>query len=267
MLHSPLGDPNVGYLAYSDDYGSTWTRLKDSSPWTAQYLNSGDRSKTGSNFRCMFFINMGKNYELNTDGYVYAFGIGREWGWDGEVYLARVLKDEILDYNSYEYFSGMQGNLPQWSSSESNAQIVEGVTTMDQFSSIYHQGTGRYIILTSGNLYESPAPWGPWTLVSEWVRQGWSGYQPGIITKDAGADYFWFTIAGQPWIGNEITYNLNLGKMILNRGNANVDSAAVQKTTQGNKGDVKNTGTGGGSCGDGWCDKNTELNSCPQDCP
>jgi hypothetical protein len=80
QLHSPLGDPYVGYLAYSGDYGATWTMLREESPWTADKANSADRALTGSNFRCMFFINMGKDYELNTDGFVYAFGIGRELG-------------------------------------------------------------------------------------------------------------------------------------------------------------------------------------------
>ncbi|MFH1403736.1 MAG: DUF4185 domain-containing protein [Candidatus Altiarchaeota archaeon] len=215
-IHSPLGDPMVGYLAYSDDYGLTWTRLKDSSPWKAsdKYANDG-KSKIGSNFRCMFFINMGKNYNLNTDDYVYAFGIGREWGWYEGVYLARVPKNKILDYSSYTYFMGMQNNQPQWSFQESNAQPIAGLTTPAQFSSIYHPGIKRYIILTEENLYEALNPWGPWTLAGRWVKKGWRGYQPGIISKDTGDDYFWFTIAGQPSIGQDINYNLNIGKITM----------------------------------------------------
>jgi len=79
--HSPLGDPTYGYIAYSDDHGKTWTEIPGS-PWTKE---------KGSVFRCLFFINMGKNYELNKDGYVYALGIGKEWDWQsGRVYLTKV---------------------------------------------------------------------------------------------------------------------------------------------------------------------------------
>ena len=51
----------------------------------------------------MFFINMGKNYSLNTDGYVYAYGIGREWDWGKSIYLTRVKKENMYVYfvNSY----------------------------------------------------------------------------------------------------------------------------------------------------------------------
>ena len=214
-IHAPYGDPDVGYLAYSDDYGVSWTRLQKESPWTAEFANPKDRARTGSNFRCMFFINMGRNYGLNKDGFVYAFGIGREWGWNEGVYLARVRKDALLNYSAYEYFAGVQGSQPVWSRRESDAQKISGVNSPAQFSSMYHHGINRYLILTEENLYEAPNPWGPWTLAGRWVRPGWAGYQPGIISKDAGVDYFWFTIAGQPSIGNDINYSLSLGKMVL----------------------------------------------------
>ena len=245
QLHSPLGDPYVGYLAYSEDYGRTWIRLREESPWTADKVSSSDRALTGSNFRCMFFINMGKDYELNTDGFVYAFGIGREWGWGRGVYLARVQKEKIMDYGSYEYFAGLSGNgTSVWSAIETDAVPVQGLIAPAQFSSIFHPGAQSYIIMTEENVYDAPNPWGPWHLTAQWVNEGWAGYQPGIISKDTGQDYFWFTIAGQPQIGNDIQYQLNLGKMIL----ANLVPSAL-------------------SCGDGICDGAAgEKQTCPQDC-
>jgi len=215
QIHSPLGDPLVGYLTVSNDYGRTWIRYKEQSPWISTTAGSKTNTAAGSNFRCMFFINMGKNYELNSDGYVYAFGIGREWGWFEGVYLAKVLEENIMDYNSYEYFTGLNGNNPQWSNSEADAVAVEGLTAPAQFSAIYHPGTGKYIIMNEQNIYDAPNPWGPWKLTSNWVNDGWRGYQPGIISKDTGENYFWFTIAGNPEIGNDVSYQLNLGKIVL----------------------------------------------------
>jgi hypothetical protein len=76
-FHSPLGNAWIGYLAYSDDHGASWTRVGfheegdlwpvGGSPWVRD---------TNSPFRCLFFINMGQDYSLNTDGFVYALGIG-----------------------------------------------------------------------------------------------------------------------------------------------------------------------------------------------
>ena len=213
QFHSSLGDPTVGYLAYSDNYGKTWVRLRNESPWTAK--NVGGDLLEGSNFRCMFFINMGKNYELNEDGYVYAFGIGREWGWNEGVYLTRVLKDHILDYDSYEYFTEILNDGPQWSLVESDAQPLENLEAFEQFSSIYHEGIRRYILLDNQNLYEALNPWGPWILAGRWKERGWAGYQPGIISKGTGDNSFWFTISGNSPDGQDISYKLNLGKIVL----------------------------------------------------
>lgn len=213
QVHSPLGDPTVGYLAYSDDYGETWKRAEGESPWNR---------KVNSNFRCLFFVNMGKNYRLNTDGYVYAFGIGKEWGWEKGVYMARVPKTEILDYNAYEYLVDVK-DVPYWSSSQFDARPLPGLFTRDQASAMYHPGIERFLLLTSKDVFDAPTPWGPWTYAGSWARpppEGWiGGYQPGIISKDTGKDYFWFTIAGQPqikpWDGTEVKYSLNVGKMIV----------------------------------------------------
>lgn len=218
-FHSPLGDPWIGYLASSDDYGQTWTRVgfygegktppPGASPWTR------DRN---SPFRCLFFINMGQAYSLARDGYVYALGIGTEWSWRGDVYLTRVPVGNILDYDAYEYCTGVDGAQPRWSSDQAAATPLAGVRATEQGSAMYHPGIGRYLFLTSVELFEAPAPWGPWTLAAQWARdvpEQWrGGYQPGIISKGTGPDSFWFTIAGQNQ-PPKITYRLHLGKMVL----------------------------------------------------
>ena len=220
-FHSPLGDAWIGYLAYSDDHGTTWTRVGyhdegdlwpvGGSPWVRD-VNSG--------FRCLFFINMGQDYSLNSDGYVYALGIGTEWSWTGPVRLARVPKDDVLDYSAYEYFTGLDdGGNPRWSREEREAAPLPGVRTSEQGSAMYHPGIGRYLFFTAHALYDAAEPWGPWTYAGSWGGAAapveWQGgYQPGIITKDTGPNSFWFTVAGQNK-APRISYCLNLGHMVM----------------------------------------------------
>ncbi len=219
-FHSPMGDPWMGYLAVSKDYGATWTRLgffeegqsmpPDASPW---------RRDLRSKFRCLFFINMGQAYSLNEDGYVYALGIGTEYGWTGGTCLCRVPKKSILDYSAYRYFTSVREGQPAWSESQNDAQPLDSLRTRDQGSSMYHPFLKRYLFMTTWLLYESPAPWGPWTKAGAWrtteAPVQWLGaYQPGIISKSTGPDWFWFTASGQQ-AAPKMTYTLHLGKMRL----------------------------------------------------
>jgi hypothetical protein len=220
QFHSPLGDARIGYLAYSDDYGKNWTRVgffeegetppEDGSPWTRD---------NKSPFRCLFFINMGKNYELAPDEYVYGLGIGTAWSWIGGVFLTRVKQENILNYEAYEYYTGMMATKIQWSSSPSDAVALPGVQSSSKGSAMFHPGLGRYLFFTTKALYDSPNPWGPWTFAGGWSGilspEEWrNGYMPGIISKDTGQDYFWFTLSGQNY-PPKITYRLQLGKMVM----------------------------------------------------
>lgn len=206
--HTPLGDADYGYIAYSDDYGKTWIEIPGS-PWT---------KTAGSVFRCLFFINMGKNYELNEDGYVYAYGIGKEWTWWSQmVYLARVPKDSILDYSSYRYYAGMSDDTPLWSVYQSDALPMEHLRTHQMGSTMYHEGIERYLFLSIDGLFEALTPWGPFVKYAPLLNGGddpeWiGGYMPGIIAKGAGADFFYFTLSGQE---DTVRYQLHIGKIGL----------------------------------------------------
>lgn len=205
QFHRPLEDPNIGYLAVSTDGGATWSKDYQT-PWTKEVQ---------SPFRCMFFINQGQNYGLNQDGYVYAFGIGKEWGWTGGVYLTRVKVEQILSYRAYEYFSGLNPKTsePQWTADQQSAQPIDGLFTSQQFSAIYHPGIQRYVAMTNQWIFDAPTPWGPWTVCDKWLQTGWLGYQPGIISKNTGDLSFWFTESGQPEFGDELPYKLCTGQI------------------------------------------------------
>lgn len=205
--HSPLGDPDFGYIAYSDDYGYTWTEAPNT-PWTKE---------NSSVFRILMFINIGRSYELNRDGYVYGLGIGKEWGWDGPVYLTRVPRDSIINYDLYQYFvDTSDSGDPIWSADQSEAIQLGNIATYAMGSAIYHEGTKQYIFLRTWTLYTAPNPWGPWNqvrILDNAYTPNWAGgYMPGIIAKDAGQDYFYFSLAGQDTV---IEYYFHLGRLDL----------------------------------------------------
>jgi hypothetical protein len=220
--HSPAGKPNLGYLAYSDDYGQTWTEVPGS-PWGAT-----------SNFRVLMFINMGQDYGLNQDGYVYGLGVGTEASWiTRTVYLARVPEEAIIDYAAYEYLTGLEGDEPRWSSNQAEATPLESLHTTGQASALYHKGTDRYLMLStdagppdgpphSGALFEAPDPWGPWSKVAVLCflpecndgsfNPVWTDgkYIAGLIPKDAGPNHVYFTVSG-----GDYHYQLQIGKLAL----------------------------------------------------
>jgi len=202
-IHSPLLTPDKGFIAYSDDYGKTF-----------HYdLETARTKERNPNFICLIFINMGKAYGLNEDGYVYAFGVPGEINTTGKVYLSRMPRDGILDESTWEYLEGTEEGEPRWSADWHGARPLPGLSSQSYssmfpnllFSSAYHPGIGRYIALTAtsveGKLYEAPEPWGPWTCAGNWFRgkktEWYASYMPGIFTKGMGEDTFYFTAAGR----------------------------------------------------------------------
>ncbi len=229
-MHYPAGEPTHGYLAYSDDYGVQWHKV-DGSPWGAD-----------SNFKVMMFINMGQAYELNRDGYLYALATPGEVGsvpTDQQIYLARVpitqgyrvdpTDDPILNYANYEYYAGLDDSgEPIWCSDQKSAVPLAGLHTRAQCSAMYHEYTNTYLLFCGlvgtapgeeagqsgvtdpipvAALYEAANPWGPWR------RAGLvpGGFIGSLIPKDSGPGWVYFTAAG----GGGVTYNLNIGKLIL----------------------------------------------------
>jgi len=220
---------DYGYIAYSDDYGHSWIQVP-SSPWG---------SESASFFANRVFINMGKAYELNTDGYVYA--LAKDFGaWtfigapfsekNTDVYLTRVPRDPadgtsgdpIIDYDAYVYFAGVSdGGEPIWSSRQADAQPLEGLRSPNIGGAIYHPGTRQYLWLSAiqGGLFAAPNPWGPWTKVADPLREetlpsDWAGggYIPCLLSKGVTDDGVYFTIAG---VDGPKHYELTIGHIIL----------------------------------------------------
>jgi hypothetical protein len=212
--HRPSGEPTRAYLAYSDDHGRTFTEVEES-PWTGP-----------SPFLVAMMVQMGRAYELNRDGYVYALAIEKEAALDATepqpVYLWRVERPAVLDYDRYEYFTGRDAaGEPTWHGDPARASPLPGLGTYVQGSAMYHEGTGRYLFLSGattplagapapggiqGALFEARHPWGPWRKVAGFP----GGTIATLIPKGAGPRHVYFTAAG-----GTVDYNLHVGRLEL----------------------------------------------------
>ena len=203
--HFPAGTVTDGYLAFSDDFGVSWTKASGTSPWT---------DTNNSHFKVLVFIQMGKAYGENTDGYLYALGMDHELNQSNltrmDVYLARVPKDKATDYTAYEYYSAAG---PVWSSKQSDAVPVPGLSTYAQSSAMYHSKLKKYLFFSGltdvsasgeGAVFAADNPWGPWSQVGTFP----GNFIGSVVPKGIGNDSVYFTAAGSTF-----PYTLNLIKL------------------------------------------------------
>ena len=217
-LHTPAGTVNEGYLAYTDDKGQNWDVAPGASPWTAT---------SNSHFRVLVFIQMGKAYGDNSDGYVYALGMDHELYNDTgtlmDIYLARVPRNKIIDYTAWEYYQGTPGPGGDpcynglWSCRQTDAVALSGLYSSAQASAMYHPGLGKYLFLTGfadadaggpfGALFAADQPWGPWQRVGTFPGP----FIGALLPKGSGSRSVYFTAAGSA----SYPYTLNLVKLTV----------------------------------------------------
>ena len=200
-VHYPPVSSEAGYIAYSEDRGRTWEVLPNS-PWDGS-----------SNFKTNIFVQL-----HDKDNFVYSLGIQYEGSTSflsQQVYLNRVPEGLVSNYQTYEYFSGLEKGNPTWSKNESDAKPLEGLNTLIIGSAIYHKEIDRYLFLTGwdginleGSLYEAENLWGPWHKAGTFP----AGYIANIIPKGVTADYFYFTGSD---VFHNLGYNLNILKITL----------------------------------------------------
>jgi hypothetical protein len=236
---------DVGYLAYSDDGGVVWSIVGGSwkaSPWK-------------DHFRMGAFIQMGKGYQLNGDGYIYLLAVKEINVQPGvplpnqPVYLARVGREEITlgDYSGWEYWVKDGVGTHHWSKSHLDASPVLGALgnslsggTITSGSAMFHAGIGNFLYFTGlidagprdtaetldNVLYESATPWGPWREAATFSKVG--GYIAGLIAKDAGPNFVYFAYGGIP--ATQINYTLNIAQIVFET-SCTTDSACDCETT------------------------------------
>ncbi|MCF8224814.1 MAG: DUF4185 domain-containing protein [Bacteroidales bacterium] len=211
-------------LAYSVDHGAHWTKSD------VKFYNS-------ENMTIPTFLQFGRAYSDARDDYVYSyfihsllqtedFGISKP----GKIYLARVLKDYILDKSKYEYFAGINDSTVLWSNAVDDKKPVfineiDGVGW--NLSVSYNKPLQRYFLMTEHTetiagyhgIFDAPTPWGPWT-TAEYVNGNWLDY---------GSTFFrcfsnkWLSMNGKDFVmiftgtnmdGNNDAWNLIEGSFI-----------------------------------------------------
>jgi hypothetical protein len=152
---------------------------------------------------------MGRNYELNRDGYVYVYSENRHVSPKAELILFRVPKSQILKRSEYEYFAGLRSNGDALWDKHIEARAVVQTAAIGWIPSVaYNAPLGLYMMVNGGGshleLYTAPQPWGPWTLNYQnprWVPAddpGIACYQPQIAPKWIAPDgkSFWLVWSG-----------------------------------------------------------------------
>ncbi len=192
-------------LIYSSDNGRTWCNQDGSSPvvwdnWedvSAENMLFYKVQPEGA-FMSPTFLQMGRDYELNRDGYVYAYsGNGGEDGSANQLVMFRVPKDRVTQRSAYEFFAGraLDGTVKWtrdityrvsvhtfplgWVSGKMPGAQPAGWFTAAAFNPaldlymLVAQGTGQGA--TGGwfgkpsylGVWVSPTPWGPFEQVHE----------------------------------------------------------------------------------------------------
>lgn len=194
-------------LIYSPDGGRTWCNQDGSSPvvWEDWKQQSRERlaffGESRGSFSLLSFLQMGRDYSGNRDGYIYAYSPnGNVDGQMNELVMLRVPIEKMLSRTAYEYFGGrardgsvrwvrdIEARVPVhvfprgWVNSKN---LFPGDLVVESWlpSVVYNESLGLYLMTSSGigctpdgtefgkpsylGMWFSQAPWGPWTQVHE----------------------------------------------------------------------------------------------------
>lgn len=233
----PLNEPDslfVGVkLIYSPDLGHTWHNQDGSSPLRLEAWDEKSKKnmvfydEEDYAFSLLTVLQMSKNYEHNTDGYVYVYAPnGATEGTMNQLVMFRAPKDKILDRQTYEFFvSRRPDGTAEWSRRIEERGIVHTFPSgwVNKLpnpyawhpSVVYCAPLGLYLMANWGmatdaddkwfakpnylGFWTAPHPWGPWTQVHEetaWTPVGDANaraYQPQIAPKWIAPDgtSFW----------------------------------------------------------------------------
>lgn len=185
LNESTFNDAPAANIIESTNSGVTWS----ANGGTPMFGTPGTpNSPTAYKFTTIFFLDFGENSSNAIDGYVYAYGLDNNWRSQTAMYLARVPNTSVLTRSSWQFFTGMSGGTPTWSNditqkvavltdqrnlyptmytSDPGLKCPENQTVIAQGGVVYDQPLNRYIFSSWGcathELYEAPAPWGPWS--------------------------------------------------------------------------------------------------------
>jgi hypothetical protein len=188
--HEPSGSPN--HLEIASSFGNAYSW--HDGEWTFCGVESEHHARVVSGSFCpQGFVSYGAGNAGAMDDYVYVFGMDAESYWSDipttlpvNTYLARVPRTRLLAQSAYEYFAGLDRNGdPVWRARTEQMRPVftdRNVTLPGCHGgcpmaapieeAVYIAPLQRYIAVAQGNyaaqtsFYESPNPWGPWSVIS-----------------------------------------------------------------------------------------------------
>ena len=221
---------NGAKLIYSTDNGRTWRNQNGSTPVIKELHGSQSRENMAfflepqNAFSILTFLQMGKDYRENRDGYVYVYSPnGTTEGTMNELVMFRVPKGQVLDRGAYEFFGGLRTDGgAHWIKDINSRGVVHtfphGLISPAwpmawQPSVVYNGPLGLYMMANSNStggealaskpsylgIWISANPWGPWKQIheeTEWTpqgdanaRAGWPQIAPKWIAADGRS--FW----------------------------------------------------------------------------
>ncbi len=243
-------------LIYSPDNGRTW-RNQDGSP--VRWETRRERSRRnmvffgehGEAFSLLTVLQMGKNYEHNTDEFVYVYAPnGNTEGAMNQLVMFRVRKDRILDRSAYEFFAARKLNgSAVWVKDIKERGVVHTFASgwvNKKFyhpyawhpSVVYNAPLGIYMMVNWGmgctpegmwfgkpsylGFWIASRPWGPWEQIHE--ETVWTpaddlnarAYQPQIAPKWIGkhGKSFWLVWTDFQKEANYYSFNSQKVKII-----------------------------------------------------
>ncbi|MBO0810873.1 MAG: DUF4185 domain-containing protein [Microlunatus sp.] len=235
-LSTTFSSAPAATIMKSTDGGRTWT---------------GDRSKPMFDnliFTTIWFADFGRGGEWNTSRYAYAYGLDGNWRNSPppfndvpdpmDLFLARVPKAKIQDRKAWEFFAGTKNAAPTWTSKITDKQPVLTDTRRDYpktfsgadwtASSVLGQGgvsydapLHRYLYVGWSeyvqHVYESPNPWGPWSLIADKDYTSfdnravqYSGYGTSLPSKFLSADGRTLMLQSNRCCGGTVGYQFGL---------------------------------------------------------
>lgn len=257
-------------LIYSPDLGQTW-RNQNGSPVCWELWEERKREnmvffcEPGDAFSLLTVLQMGKNYEYNTDGYVYVYAPnGNTEGTMNQLVMFRVRKDRITNRSAYEFFAARNPDgSAKWVKDIDERGIVHTFpsgwvnTKVHPYawhpSVVYNAPLGVYMMANWGmgcspdgmcfgkpsylGFWVAAKPWGPWKQVHEetkWTPAGDPGaraYQPQIAPKwiaEDGKSFWlvWTDFQNVPGKGR-VFYSFNAQKVKIDVGEGAEQGAAL----------------------------------------
>jgi hypothetical protein len=212
----------AGQMIWSHDKGASWNNFQNrlsfnsggspTSPVSASMFGLTPTNMASATF-VMYCADDGTlgyltscNRRDNADAYVYLMANDGFWDSGNALYLARVprAKMKSLNASDYQYYTSGDGALDgSWTAVQTNATpVISNAGRLGEPNVQFIPALNRYLLLTFSYpqglaatnrhsehtlwlAYESPHPWGPWTLVTsvDWPTQGY--YNPVILNDTA----------------------------------------------------------------------------------